>query len=64
MKKTNDMPEVEMLRSEIEMLMADRESIRDTIAFPKSASAACLMDGSPGEVEPATLKELRLKVEQ
>ena len=45
------------------MLMAGRDSIRDTIAFPKSASAACLMDGSPGEVEPATLKELRLKLE-
>jgi hypothetical protein len=27
MKKTNDMPEVEMLRSEIEMLMADREKL-------------------------------------
>ncbi len=48
----------------IVMLMAGRDSIRDTIAFPKSASAACLMDGSPGDVEPATLKELRLKVQQ
>jgi hypothetical protein len=27
MKKTNDMPEVEMLRSEIEMLMGDREKL-------------------------------------
>jgi len=27
MKKTNDMPEVEMLRSEIEILMADREKL-------------------------------------
>lgn len=27
MKKTDDMPEVEMLRSEIEMLMADREKL-------------------------------------
>jgi aspartyl-tRNA synthetase len=45
------------------MLLAGRDSIRDTIAFPKSASAACLMDGSPADVEPATLKELRLKVE-
>jgi aspartyl-tRNA synthetase len=47
----------------IVMLMAGRDSIRDTIAFPKSASAANLMDGSPGDVEPETLKELRLKVE-
>ena len=27
MKKTNDMPEAEMLRSEVEMLMADREKL-------------------------------------
>ncbi len=27
MKRTNDMPEVEMLRSEIEMLMADRDKL-------------------------------------
>ena len=40
------------------MLMAGRDSIRDTIAFPKSASAACLMDGSPSAVEGDTLKEL------
>jgi len=45
------------------MLMAGRDSIRDTIAFPKSASAACLMDGSPSEVEPETLRELRIRLE-
>jgi len=44
------------------MLMAGRDSIRDTIAFPKSASAACLMDGSPGVIEPQAMKELGLKV--
>jgi aspartyl-tRNA synthetase len=44
------------------MLMAGRDSIRDTIAFPKSASAACLMDGSPSAVEPESMKELGLKV--
>ena len=47
----------------IVMLMGGQDSIRDTIAFPKSASAACLMDGSPSEVEPETLKELRVRVE-
>src|SRR5437762_3176126 len=45
------------------MLMAGRDSIRDTIAFPKSASAACLMDGSPGAVEPETLKELHFRID-
>lgn len=47
----------------IVMLMAGRDSIRDTIAFPKSASAASLMDGSPGEVEPETLKELGIRLQ-
>ena len=45
------------------MLMAGRDSIRDTIAFPKSASAANLMDGSPAPVDDETLKELRIKLE-
>jgi aspartyl-tRNA synthetase len=47
----------------IVMLMAGRDSIRDTIAFPKSASAASLMDGSPATVEEETLKELRIRLE-
>jgi aspartyl-tRNA synthetase len=47
----------------IVMMMAGRDSIRDTIAFPKSASAANLMDGSPAPVEDETLKELRIKLE-
>jgi aspartyl-tRNA synthetase len=46
----------------IVMLMAGRDSIRDTIAFPKSASAASLMDGSPSPVDPETLRELRIRV--
>jgi aspartyl-tRNA synthetase len=45
------------------MRLSGHDNIRDTIAFPKSASHACLMDGSPGEVEPETLKELRLRLE-
>ena len=44
----------------IVMLMAERTSIRDTIAFPKTTSAACPMDGSPSPVDPETLRELRI----
>jgi aspartyl-tRNA synthetase len=47
----------------IVMLMGRCESLRETIAFPKSASAANLMDGSPSEVEPEQLRELRIRVE-
>jgi aspartyl-tRNA synthetase len=43
------------------MLLGARDSIRDVIAFPKTASATSLMDGSPGPVEPETLKELGLR---
>jgi aspartyl-tRNA synthetase len=47
----------------IVMLLTGRENIRDVIAFPKTASAVSLMDGSPSEVEPETLKELGLRLE-
>lgn len=42
------------------MILAGRDSIRDTIAFPKTASAASLMDGSPAPVDPRDLEELHL----
>ncbi|HVP15625.1 MAG TPA: aspartate--tRNA ligase [Terriglobales bacterium] len=45
----------------IVMLMAGRTSIRDTIAFPKTTSAASLMDGCPSEVDPEVWDELRLQ---
>ena len=45
----------------IVMLMAGRDSIRDTIAFPKTASAVSLMDGCPSDVEPETMKELGIR---
>jgi aspartyl-tRNA synthetase len=43
------------------MLMGGRDSIRDTIAFPKTASATSLMDGSPGPIEEDSLRELGIK---
>lgn len=43
-------------------LMTGVESIREVIAFPKTASAQSLMDGAPAEVEPNQLKELGLRL--
>jgi len=39
------------------------DSIRDAIAFPKTASATSLMDGAPSPIDPADLKELRIRIE-
>jgi aspartyl-tRNA synthetase len=47
----------------IAMLMAGGSSIRDFIAFPKTTSAAGLMEGSPSEIEPELLEELHIRVE-
>lgn len=43
-------------------LMARRDFIRDVIAFPKTNTAASLMDGAPSVVDPAQLRELGLRV--
>ena len=45
----------------IMMLMAGQRSIRDVIAFPKTANATSLMDECPSEVSPQQLRELHLK---
>jgi aspartyl-tRNA synthetase len=44
------------------MLFAGVESIRDTIAFPKTASALSLMDDSPSVVSEEQLRELHIKL--
>ncbi len=46
------------------MLLAGGESLRDVIAFPKTASAACLMTDAPAEVEASRLDELGLLPEK
>ncbi|MBS4199773.1 aspartate--tRNA ligase [Bacillus sp. FJAT-49732] len=46
----------------IVMLLAGRNSLRDTIAFPKTASASDLLMKAPDEVSEAQLKELHLTV--
>jgi aspartyl-tRNA synthetase len=47
----------------IVMLLAGRDNIRDTIAFPKTASAASLMDGAPSEVEEELIRDLSLRID-
>jgi aspartyl-tRNA synthetase len=42
------------------MLLAGRTNLRDTIAFPKTASASCLLTDAPGEVSQQQLDELHL----
>ncbi len=44
------------------MIFAGENSIRDVIAFPKTASAVSLMDDSPSLVDENQLKELHLKI--
>jgi aspartyl-tRNA synthetase len=44
------------------MLLSGSTNLRDTIAFPKTASASCLLTDAPGEVSEAQLKELNLSL--
>ncbi len=46
----------------IVMLLMGMKSIRDVIAFPKTASAVSLMDEAPSEVEEKQLRELHIRV--
>jgi len=43
------------------MIMANRDSIRDVIAFPKTQSAACLLTDAPGSVDNVQLADLALR---
>ena len=42
------------------MLLSGEESIRDTIAFPKTQQARCLLTGAPGGVSGKQLDELHV----
>lgn len=42
------------------MLLSGRTNLRDTIAFPKTASASCLLTNAPSEVSEVQLTDLHL----
>ncbi len=44
------------------MLLAGRTNLRDTIAFPKTASASCLLTNAPSQVSEEQLSELNLAI--
>ena len=44
------------------MLLAGTDNIRDVVAFPKTASATCLMTSAPNIVDNKQLEELGIKL--
>jgi aspartyl-tRNA synthetase len=46
----------------IAALLGGRDSIRDTIAFPKTASGSDLLTGAPAPVDDAQLSELGMRL--
>lgn len=45
------------------MILSDTDNIKDVVAFPKTASAMCLMSDAPSGVDNDQLRELGLKVD-
>ena len=46
------------------MLLTDTDNIRDVIAFPKTASASCLMSECPNTVDEKQLDELNIQIKE
>lgn len=46
------------------MILAGRSNLRDTILFPKTASASCLLTQAPGSVSTEQLDELDLQLKE
>lgn len=46
------------------MILVDTDNIRDVVAFPKTASATCLMSEAPNEVDKKQLDELGIEVKK
>ena len=44
------------------MLMLDKRTIREVVAFPKTQKGTCLLSGAPNEVSEEQLKELGIKI--
>jgi aspartyl-tRNA synthetase len=48
----------------IVMLLADADSLRDVIAFPKTTAQRALFEGAPAPVDPTDLAELHLRIRE
>lgn len=46
------------------MILVGTDNIRDVVAFPKTASATCLMSEAPNIVDDKQLKELKINIEK